>query len=249
MRKLWIPVFLAVLFVWSGRGVHFDPGLFADIGNSVRFVREHWFPPDISEAGFAVKQMIVTLQIALFSTLAAVLIGLPLSFLGARNTSPTRYGYHALRFFFNAVRSIPELVLALVFIPTLGLGPMPAVLALMIHNVGVFGKMFSETIEAMNKGPQDVVVSVGGTRTLVALYGILPKMLPLVFSQYFYRLEVAIRACLILGVVGAGGIGQLLYNDFKQFHYEKVAFEVLLIMLLITVIDYLGAWVRRRAGG
>jgi phosphonate transport system permease protein len=249
MRKLWVLIFIAVLFIWSGRGVQFDPGLFSDIGNSVRFIREHWFPIDFSDAGFVLKQLVITLQIAIFSTLAAVVIGLPLSFFGARNMSPTRYGYHAVRFFFNAVRSIPELVLALIFIPTLGLGPMPAVLALMIHNIGVFGKMFSETIEAMNKGPQHVVVSVGGTRTLVALYGILPKMLPLVFSQYFYRLEVAIRACLILGIVGAGGIGQLLYNDFKQFYYEKVAFEVIVIMLLITGIDYLGAWVRRRAGG
>lgn len=249
MRKAWILIFIAVLFIWSGRGVHFDLGLFADLGNSVRFVRNHWFPIDMSDGWFAAKQMIVTVQIALFSTLAAMLIGLPISFLGARNITPSPYVYHGIRFFFNAIRSIPELVLALVFIPTLGLGPMPAVLALMIHNVGVFGKLFSETIEAMDKGPQEVVLSVGGNRSLVALYGILPRMLPLVFSQYFYRLEVAIRACLILGIVGAGGIGQLLYNDFKQFYYEKVAFEVILIMLLITAVDYFGAWVRRRVGG
>lgn len=249
MKKLWVPILLAVLFVWSGRGIQFDPGLLADLGNSVRFVREHWFPIDTSGTVFALKQMVITVQIALFSTLAALVIGLPLSFLGARNTSPTRYGYHGVRFLFNFLRSIPELVLALIFIPTVGLGPMPAVFALLIHNVGVFGKMFSETIEAMDKGPQEVVKSVGGTGTLTALYGILPQMLPLVFSQYFYRLEVAIRACLILGIVGAGGIGQLLYNDFKQFYYEKVAYEVLLIMLLITAVDYLGAWARRRAGG
>lgn len=157
--------------------------------------------------------------------------------------------YHAVRFGCNFLRAIPELVLALLFIPTLGLGPMPAVLALIIHNVGVFGKMFSETMEAMNRGPQEIVAAVGGTRPLVAIYGILPQMLPLVLSQYFYRLEVAIRACLILGIVGAGGIGQLLYNDFKQFYYEKVSFEVLLIMLLITAVDYLGAWVRKKVNG
>ncbi|WJH34604.1 ABC transporter permease subunit [Paenibacillus sp. CC-CFT747] len=136
--------------------------------------------------------------------------------------------------------------MALVFIPTLGLGPMPAVLALIIHNIGVFGKMISELIESVDRGPQEAVQSAGGTRILVALYGIMPQIIPLVISQYFYRLEVAIRTCLILGVVGAGGLGQLLYNDFKMFAYQRVAFEVVLIMLLVTSVDYLGAYVRKR---
>ncbi|MFC0212344.1 phosphonate ABC transporter, permease protein PhnE [Paenibacillus chartarius] len=237
---------LVVLLIWSGHGVRFQLGMLGDIGNSVRFVREHWFPIDTSDAAFAIKQMVITLQIALFSTLVALLIALPVSFMAARNTSPLRSVYHGFRFMFNFLRSVPELVLALIFIPTLGLGPMPAVLALIIHNIGVFGKMISEMIEAMNKGPQEAVASVGGTRSLIALYGIVPQMLPLVLSQYFYRLEVAIRTCLILGIVGAGGLGQLLYNDFKQFFYEKVAFEVLLIMVLVTSVDYLGAWIRKR---
>src|SRR5690606_29779930 len=128
------------------------------------------------------------------------------------------------------IRSVPELVLALVFIPTVGLGPLPAVLALILHNIGVLGKLIAELIEAADDGPQEAVKAMGGGRLLIAAYGILPSILPLVFSQYFYRLETAIRTTLILGVVGAGGIGQMLYNDFKQFMYQRVTFEVLLIM-------------------
>jgi phosphonate transport system permease protein len=244
-RIIYLAVFLGLL-IWSGIGVGFDLSLLTDIGRTVDFVRNQWFPLDWSDADYALGQTVVTLQIALFSTLIAVAISLPLSFFAARNTTPFPSAYHSFRVAFNFLRSVPEIVLALIFVPTLGLNPMPAVVALIIHNVGVFGKMISEMIEAMDPGPQEAVKSVGGTRILVALYGIMPQMIPLVISQYFYRLEVAIRTCLILGVVGAGGIGQLLYNDFKMFQYEKVAVEVVFIMVLVTSVDYLGAYVRKR---
>ncbi|WNQ09820.1 phosphonate ABC transporter, permease protein PhnE [Paenibacillus aurantius] len=246
MKKWAGAAIVIALLLWSGAGVRFDFSLFKDIGNSFRFIRDNWFPLDTEDAGYAVGQMVLTLQIALFSTLIAVGIALPASFFAARNTTPFGGIYHGIRAVFNFLRSVPEIVMALVFIPTLGLGPMPAVLALIIHNIGVFGKMISELIESVDRGPQEAVQSAGGTRILVALYGIMPQIIPLVISQYFYRLEVAIRTCLILGVVGAGGLGQLLYNDFKMFAYQRVAFEVVLIMLLVTSVDYLGAYVRKR---
>jgi phosphonate transport system permease protein len=234
------------LLLWSGIGVGIQPASFRDLGNTFRFIAEHWFPMDISHGKLAFKAMLDTLEIAVFSTLIALLFAIPGSFLASRNWSPYRWLYDSSRFVFNLLRSIPEIVLALIFIPTLGLGPLPAVMALIIHNIGVFGKMISEMIESMEDGPQEAVRAVGGNRLLVALYGIMPQMVPLVVSQYFYRLEVAIRTCLILGIVGAGGLGQLLYNDFKQFMYEKVTFEVLLIMVLVTGVDYTGAWIRKR---
>ncbi len=201
---------------------------------------------DLSDWQTALRAMVDTLEIAVFSTLAAAALAFPLSFLAARNWTPSRWIYDSIRFLINLFRSIPELVLALVFIPTLGLGPMPAVMALIIHNIGVFGKLISETIEASDDGPQEAVKALGGTRLLVAVYGIVPQILPLVLSHYFYRLEVAIRTTLILGIVGAGGLGQMLYNDFKQFMYQKVTFEVVLIMVLVTGVDYLGALIRKR---
>lgn len=246
LRKWLVAACLLALFIWSGIGVGFDIVLFQDLGRTVDFVINQWFPPDWSEAGYAAEQAVVTLQIALFSTLIALCISLPLSFFAARNTTPFGAAYHSFRTAFNFIRSIPEIVLALIFVPTLGLNPLPAVMALIIHNVGVFGKMLSEMIEAMDPGPQEAVKATGGTRMLVALYGVLPQMMPLIISQYFYRLEVAIRTCLILGIVGAGGIGQLLYNDFKMFLYEKVAVEVVIIMILVTSVDYLGAYIRKR---
>ncbi|MBD2848172.1 phosphonate ABC transporter, permease protein PhnE [Paenibacillus sp. IB182496] len=237
---------LVLLLLWSSIGTGLAQAPLYDLGNTARFIAEHWFPPDFGHWRIALAAMVDTLQIALCSTLVALAIALPASFVAARNTGLPRWLYDGTRLVFNLFRAVPELVLALVFIPTLGLGPLPAVLALIIHNIGVFGKMIAELIEAADDGPQEAVKALGGTRLLVAAYGILPQILPLVLSQYFYRLETAIRTTLILGVVGAGGLGQLLYNDFKQFMYQKVTFEVLLIMVLVTAVDYAGAAVRKR---
>ncbi|MFC4776892.1 phosphonate ABC transporter, permease protein PhnE [Paenibacillus sp. GCM10023252] len=244
--RLFYTAAVVVLLVWSGAGVQFDWSALRDLGNSVQFLTNHWFPMDLTDWRIAIRAMGDTLEMAVFSTLIAVLLAIPLSFLAARSWSPARWIYDGTRFLFNLIRSIPELVLALIFIPTLGLGPMPAVMALIIHNIGVFGKLISELIEEAEEGPQEAVRALGGSRILIALYGILPQITPLLLSQYFYRLEAAIRTCLILGIVGAGGIGQMLYNDFKQFMYQKVTFEVLLIMILVTAVDYLGALVRKR---
>jgi len=246
MRKVVYAAVVLLLLAWSGWGVGWSAGAFRDLGNSFRFIADHWFPIDASDWRIALAAIADTVEMALFSTLAALLIALPLSFLAARNWAPARWLYDFTRAVLNVLRSIPELVLALVFIPTLGLGPMPAVMALIIHNIGVFGKLLSEMIEAADNGPQEAVKALGGTRILIAVYGILPQIAPLLLSQYFYRLEVAIRTTLVLGIVGAGGIGQLLYNDFKQFMYPKVTFEVLLIMVLVTLVDYLGALIRKR---
>lgn len=246
MKRVFAAAAVVVLLWWSGSGVGVTVSAFRDLGNTFRFIAGNWFPADATDWRIAVKAMLDTLEIAVFSTLAALLLAVPGSLFAARNWAPARWMYDATRGLFNVARSIPELVLALVFIPTLGLGPMPAVMALIIHNVGVFGKLLSETIEATDEGPQDAVKAVGGTRLHVALYGIFPQMAPLVLSHYFYRLEVAIRTSLILGIVGAGGIGQMLFNDFKMFAYEKVTFEVLLIMVMVAAVDYLGALIRRR---
>jgi phosphonate transport system permease protein len=127
-----------------------------------------------------------------------------------------------------------------------GLGPFTAILAIFLHNIGVLGKLISELIEAADPDPQEALRSVGANRAMVALYGILPQIIPNVLSQYFYRLEVAVRTSLILGFIGAGGIGQQLFIHFKIFQYEKVAVDVMMIMILVVMIDYVSAVIRSK---
>jgi phosphonate transport system permease protein len=144
------------------------------------------------------------------------------------------------------VRSIPEIVFGLILLTALGLGPFPAVLAIMFHNTGVLGKLVSELIESADPGPQEAMKAVGSKDWFASLFSILPQIWPNVLSQFFYRFEVAIRTSLILGFIGGGGIGQRLFNDFKSFQYSSVSLDVLLIMLLVIVVDSIGSYVRNR---
>jgi phosphonate transport system permease protein len=246
LQKWSLTFVLVTILIWSAIGTEFNIIKLISLGDSIEFVINKWLPPDWSVFFPAVMAASTTLQIAILGTFLAIIIAIPLSFFAAYNTSPSRTIYNATRWVLNFFRSIPEIVLGLILVPSLGLGPFPAVVAIMIHNVGVLGKLIAELIEASDEGQQEAVKSVGARRVLVSLYGVLPQILPLIFSQYFYRLEVAVRTSLILGFIGGGGIGNMLYIDFKIFEYEAVAMEVIVIMLLVLIVDYLGTYVRKR---
>lgn len=241
-----LTILSAIIIVWSAYGTEFDLSKFLDLNNSLLFLTTKWLPPDWSVLVPALKAAVITLQIAVLGTFLAILVALPLSFLAAYNTSPSFLVYNVTRWFLNLFRSVPEIVLGLLLVPSLGLGPFPAVMAIAIHNIGVMGKLIAELIEAADEGPQEAVKSVGANRLFVILYGILPQIIPNILSNYFYRLEVGVRASLILGFIGGGGIGNMLFIDFKIFNYQSVATEVLVIMLLVIAVDYLGTFVRKR---
>jgi phosphonate transport system permease protein len=243
-RNLIFISLLIVAIIASGMGTEFKLTKLLDLSNMVTFLNE-WFPPDWSVLSTAIKETLVTLEIAFLGTIIAIFIALPLSFLAAKNTShPAVYNF--MRSFLSFLRSVPEIVFGLIFVTVVGLGPFPAVLAIILHNIGVLGKLLSELVEAADKGPQEALHSAGSPRSMVSLYGILPQIVPNILSHYFYRLEVAVRTSLILGFIGAGGIGQQLFIHFKMFHYDKVAVDVLMIMILVVMIDYFSAYVRAK---
>jgi phosphonate transport system permease protein len=248
---LWINkrnlIFISLLLVaiyFSAIGSEFKVTKLLDLSNMVTFLKE-WFPPDWSVLPYAISETLITLEIAFLGTIIAIFIALPLSFLAAKNTShPVVYNF--MRSFLSFLRAIPEIVFGLIFVTVVGLGPFPAVLAIILHNIGVLGKLLSELVEAAEKGPQEALHSAGSPHSMVSLYGILPQIVPNILSNYFYRLEVAVRTSLILGFIGAGGIGQQLFIHFKLFQYDKVAVDVFMIMILVVMIDYLSAFVRSK---
>lgn len=244
-RTWWIMLVLLALHGWAAVGTEFSLSKLARLGNSIQLLRR-WWPPDWSLLGPTASAALVTLQIALMGTTIAVLIALPLAFLAARNTSPSPWMYNAVRSFLTALRGIPEIVIALVLVPTVGLGPFPGVMALLIHNIGVLGKMISELIESAPVGPQEAVVATGGSRAHVRLFGILPQIMPDTLSQAFYRLEVNVRASLVLGFIGAGGLGHELFLSFRIMRYQEVIVQVAAILIMISLVDYVSAFVRRR---
>ncbi len=236
---------ISAAIIGSIKGTQIDFTKLAQISNLFEFIRQQWLPPAWEVFPSALRETLITLEIAFLGTIIAIFIALPISFLAANNTAPS-YVYNMMRTTLSFLRSVPEIVFGLLFVVSVGLGPFPAILAIMLHNIGVLGKLISELIEAADQGPQEALRSVGAKRSMIALYGILPQILPNVLSQYFYRLEVAIRTSLILGFIGAGGIGQQLFIHFKLFQYDKVAVDVLMIMILVIIIDYLSAMIRSK---
>ncbi|PWK08997.1 phosphonate ABC transporter, permease protein PhnE [Tumebacillus permanentifrigoris] len=246
VRKWWLWLALLALLVWSMGATEFDLTQLLHLGTTFSFITENWLPPQWNVLGEALSNSLITLQIAFVGTSFGLVFGLLFSFITARTTPVPRWMHTLLRTLLSFIRSVPEIVWGLLFVPTLGLGPFVGVVAILLHNVGVLGKLIAELIEAAEKGPQEAIIATGGNRLHVLRFAVLPDILPNIYSQYFYRLEVAIRTSLVLGFIGAGGLGNMLFLDFKVFEYQAVAVEVLVIMLLVVLIDTIGGYVRKR---
>lgn len=245
-RRSIITVILLAIFIYiSMRLTEFDLSKFKDFRNMIDFLSQ-WFPVDTSNLPRMLEDTILTLAMAFLGSLFGLIIAIPISFLAAWNTAPSKFLFHFTRFTLSFVRSIPEIVFGLILLTTLGLGPFPAVLAMMLHNIGVLGKLIAELVEASDPGPQEAMKAVGERNWFANLFSILPQIWPNVLSNYFYRFEVAIRTSLILGFIGGGGIGQRLFNDFKTFQYPSVALDVLLIMIIVIAVDLFGSYVRKK---
>ncbi|WP_407926426.1 phosphonate ABC transporter, permease protein PhnE [Aquibacillus kalidii] len=241
-----VTVLLLLVFIYlSMRLTEFDLSKFRDFKNMIDFLAQ-WFPMDFSKLPDMIHDSLETLAMAFLGSFFGLLIALPISFLAARNTSPSGYLYHFSRFALSFVRSIPEIVFGLILLTALGLGPFPAVLAIMFHNVGVLGKLVSELVEASDPGPQEAMKAVGAKKNFAYLFSIIPQIWPNVLSHFFYRFEVAIRTSLILGFIGGGGIGQRLFNDFKTFQYSSVSLDVFIIMIIVIIVDLLGSHLRNK---
>ncbi|MEH7237435.1 phosphonate ABC transporter, permease protein PhnE [Bacillus sp. JJ1562] len=238
-------VLLVIAIFVSMRLTEFDLSKFRDFRNMIDFLSQ-WFPMDFSALPRMLRDSAETLAMAFLGSVFGLIIALPISFLAAKNTSPSAIVFNITRILMSFVRSIPEIVFGLILLTALGLGPFPAVLAIMFHNIGVLGKLISELIESAEPGPHEAMRAVGSKNWFASLFSILPQIWPNVLSQFFYRFEVAIRTSLILGFIGGGGIGQRLFNDFKTFQYSSVSLDVFLIMLIVIIVDSFGSYVRNK---
>ena len=199
-------------------------------------------PPDPGtwkRAGIYVYAMVETLSIALLGTLLAAIFAFPLGFLAARNTTLNLIVQFFSRRSFDTLRGVDILIWALIWINVVGLGPFAGVLALLMSDLGSFGKLFSEAIEAADDKPVEGVVSTGGSSLSAVRFGILPQLMPVLLSQVLYAFESNTRSASIIGIVGAGGIGLILSEQIRTLEFQQMSFVILLILVTVSVIDHL----------
>lgn len=242
---LWGLVLLA-LYWWT------FSGLDAKAGNVLQrlpqagrifnlMVHPNWKHWNLSWTG-----MLESLQMAILATTLAALLALPFGFLAARNLYRWRGMSEIGKFLLNAIRNFPEILLGLLFTKGFGPGAMAGIMAVGIHSIGMLGKLYAEVIEQVDRQVVEAVESTGAGRLQVLFFAVIPQVLPDLASYALYRFEINVRAATVLGVVGAGGIGTPLLFSVQQGAWDTTGLIIGLIIVVVSLIDYGSAWLRRR---
>jgi phosphonate transport system permease protein len=219
--------------------------LVTGIGGMADFLRRS-FPPDFSQLDQMIWPTLETVDIAIFGTIAGILMALPMAILGAENVSPSRPLYFLARAIIGFTRAVPDLVWALLFVTAVGLGPFPGGLALAVHSIGMLGRLFSEQIENMEMGPIDALTLTGASRLQIFTHGVVPSVLPALLGISLYRLDENIRSSLVLGFVGAGGLGFRLLTAMNLFQYREVSTLLIITFILVISAERVSAVLRAR---
>jgi phosphonate transport system permease protein len=212
---------------YIGRIFFLDNGqlVFTDIGE--------WF----WGLGKWLRQLLDTVLIAYLGTLLGAIVAFLLCFAAAANLAVSPARRFVARRFLEFCRTVPEIVFALIFVVAFGLGPVPGVLAIMIHTVGALGKLFAEVVENIDMKPVEGAIASGATRWEMIRYAVVPQVLSNFASYGLLRFEINVRGASVMGFVGAGGIGQDLIEAIRKFYYSDVSAILLLIIATVMVID------------
>lgn len=242
---IWFGWFLAALLMaWAYQGAEINfAALIHNSGNMGQLARD-FFPPDFTDGADYIKEMLVTIQIALWGTILALLAAIPFGLLASRNIAPL-WVVQPVRRLMDCFRAINEMVFALLFVVAVGLGPFAGVMALFVHTTGVLAKLFSESVEAIEPGPVEGIRATGANVLERIRYGVIPQVLPSWNSLALYRFEANVRAASVLGIVGAGGIGQVLYENIRGFQYQQTCAIMIVVIVCVMLLDIASAQLRK----
>jgi len=237
---------LVGFFVWSLDGAQILPlALWQGLPDMATFAAQ-MVPPDISRIGPELMSLLETFQMALVGTVFGVLMSVPLAILATRQHTPNRFVYHAARGLVSLFRTVPDLIWALFFVVTVGLGPFAGALALMIDTMGFCGRFFAESMEEADEGPQEALTAMGAAHRDIVFSAVLPSALPAMINTSLFSLEKATRSSVVLGLVGAGGIGLELKVAIDLFDYSQAATIILCIFILVLLVERCSTALRQR---
>jgi phosphonate transport system permease protein len=245
-RFLLVVLLLAVFYSASWRLAQVDPGkLVTGLPRMAGWAAKAW-PPATDELPVLLLRTAETIAMAAIGTTAAAVLALPLCVVAARNVTPSLALYYPARWFLNALRGVDSFVFALLFVAAVGLGPFAGVLGIALHTWGSTAKLWAEAIENIPPGPLEAAAATGASRLKVVAYALVPDVAPSMVSVGLFWWEFNVRASTVLGVVGAGGIGQELKNSMDLLLFTRLLTIILLILVTVTVIDHTSEWLRRK---
>jgi len=251
-RSLAVPVgvlvFVAITW-WATSdefGIGLDPAEI--VGNATRgagiigeLLRPNWgFLPRTIEPLFE------TLQIAILAAAIGCTVGLPLAFLVSRVTTPGRVTFAIGRGMLSVVRAIPDILYALIFVAAVGIWPLAGITALVLFNIGVIAKLLSETVDGIDTGPLEAARAAGGGRLQTVRWAAMPQVLPNYVAYSLYTFELNVRASTVIGIVGAGGLGNLIFTQYRFFNWSNVSVIIVELFAVVMLIEFVSIVLRRR---
>jgi phosphonate transport system permease protein len=247
--QCWLTLLLLAIVVWASfayLSLDLSRLFSAESGRGMVQFIIRFFPPDTSAEYLRkiVRGTLETLAISAIGTLLAAGAGLLLALPAAGRLGPALKA--VTRFLLNALRSVPELVWAALMVLAAGLGPFAGTLALALHTSGVLGRLFAESLENASPEPARALAESGAAPGLAFIYGTLPAITPQLLAYSLYRWEMNIRMATVLGFVGAGGLGQMLYYELSLLHEPQACTVIIAMLALVVVVDAASAWARRR---
>jgi phosphonate transport system permease protein len=236
--------FLLILY-WGWIGAEIRPGELLRSGKNIATLAHDFMKPDFTEWRIYLRDMAVTMDIAVWGTLLSILFGIPFGLMCSNNVAPIWITVPTRRLM-DALRAINEFVFALLFVSAVGLGPFAGMLAIFVHTTGVLAKLFSEAVEAIDPRPVEGIRATGASKLEEIVYGVIPQVLPLWVSYSLYRFETNVRSATVIGIVGGGGIGYILNESIRGFYYSQASAIMVIIILSVSALDIISGFIRRR---
>lgn len=203
-------------------------------------------PPNWGYFDNIVDAMLETIRMAVLGTTFGAIIAVPIAIFCASNIVKSSFLYQPSRFILNLIRTVPDLLLASIFVSIFGLGPLPGILALSIFSIGLVAKLLYESIESIDPGPLEAMTSVGANKLQWIVYGVIPQVMAQYTSYVLYTFEVNVRAAAVLGLVGAGGIGLYYDRTLGFLEYDKTSSIIIFTLIVVLIIDYVSTKLREK---
>ena len=237
---------MVLIAVWALSDLDITWFYFLDAHKQIADMAVRMWPPDLAFITNLAGPLIETIHIATLGTAGSVIIAFPIAFLAARNTTFNGLTWFIGRLILVTSRSVNTVVWGLLFVAVFGPGPMAGIWAIAFRSIGFVGKLVSEAIEEIDPGVVEAVESTGASKLQVLIVGILPQVMPVIVGTTVYRWDINIRESTVLGFVGAGGIGILLYSSINQFLWREVTLTLFAIFCVVVISEFISAAVRSR---